>query len=74
MSSDSTGEIYVITRTDGSGVNNVSRAPSTTGGNGTPSGTAPSPSASTGSAVKEQISKLSSWVAGAAAIAGAAMI
>lgn len=73
MSSDSTGEIYVITKTDGSGVNDVSRASSTNGDSGTPSGTAPSPSASTGSAVRRQISKSSYWVAGAA-VAGAAMI
>lgn len=73
MSSDSTGEIYVITKTDGSGINDVSQASSTTGGNGTPSGTAPSPSASTGSAVKREVGKGSYLVAGAV-VAGAAMI
>jgi hypothetical protein len=73
MSSDSTGEIYIITKTDGSGINDVSRASSTTGGNGTPSGTAPSSSASTGSAIRRQISKSSYWVAGVV-VASAATI
>lgn len=73
MSSDSTGEIYVVTKTDGSGVNDVSRASTSTGG-GTTSGTAPSPSASTGSAFRSwEVSRSTFWVAGAA-VAGAAMI
>jgi hypothetical protein len=40
MSSDSTGEIYIITKTDGSGVANVSRAES----GGMPTRGAPRPS------------------------------
>ena len=71
MSSDSTGEIYVITKTDGSGVNDVSRASNSGGnggGSGTPSGSAPSPSASTGSAKRRW--EVSNWVMGAAAMVG----
>ena len=68
MSSDSTGEIYVITKTDGSGIDHVNRAPN--GGSGTPGGTptggAPSPSATDGAVGKW---KLSYWAAGAAMIA-----
>jgi hypothetical protein len=64
MSSDSTGEIYVITKTDGSGVNDVSRA-SSSGGAGTPSGSAPSPTASTGSGVRVTASY---WHVGAAMV------
>lgn len=77
MSSDSTGEIYVITKSDGSGVNDVKQASPTSGNgsSGSPSGTAssPSPSASTGGAVGNKIGESSYWVVGAA-IAGAAMI
>jgi hypothetical protein len=74
MSSDSTGEIYVITKTNGSGVNDVSRAAAGGGGGGTSSGGAPSPSPSTGSGVKRsKVSRVSRWVAGVV-VAGAAMI
>jgi hypothetical protein len=65
MSSDSTGEIYVVTKTDGSGINDVSRA-TTGGGSTTPSGSAPSPSASTGAGTR--------WECSFWAVAGAAMV
>ena len=71
MSSDSTGEIYVITKTDGSGVNDVRQA-SYGGGGGTSTGSAPSASSSTGKGVRSwKVSKGSYWVAGAAAVGGA---
>jgi hypothetical protein len=74
MSSDSTSEIYVITKTNGSGVNDVSRAATSGGGGGISSGSAPSPSASTGSGVeRSKVSRFSYWVAGVV-VAGAAMI
>jgi hypothetical protein len=74
MSSDSTSEIYVITKTNGSGVNDVSRAATSGGGGGISSGSAPSPSASTGSGVKRsKMSRVSHWVAGVV-VAGAAMM
>lgn len=63
MSSDSTGEVYVITKTDGSGVNDVSRA-ATGGGSGTASGSAPSPSASTASGVQVKTNIAAYLVAG----------
>jgi hypothetical protein len=65
MSSDSTGEIYVITKADGSGIDDVSRAPGGALG-GTPTGGAPSPSTIAGSAVGRW--KMSYWVAGAAIV------
>jgi hypothetical protein len=73
MSSDSTGEIYVITKTDGSGVNDV-RQVSNGGGSGTPSGSAPSPSPSNSNGIRRwKVSQGSYWVmgaAGAAAVGG----
>ncbi|KAH8727518.1 soluble quino protein glucose/sorbosone dehydrogenase [Phaeosphaeriaceae sp. PMI808] len=65
MSSDTTGEIYVITKTDGSGVNDVRQVSSGSG-----SGSAPSPTSSTSKAVKKwKGSKGSYWIA--AAVGGA---
>ena len=71
MSSDSTGEIYMVTKTDGSGVNDV-RQVSTGGSNGgSNSGNAPAPSSSQGAGVKSwKVGRGSFWVAGAAAIGG----
>jgi hypothetical protein len=73
MSSDSTGEIYVITKTDGSGVSDVRQASTATGG-GTPSGSAPSPSSSNSKASKRRwnVGEGSYWVVGAA-VAGVAL-
>ncbi|KAH4903227.1 hypothetical protein HBI80_117580 [Parastagonospora nodorum] len=72
MSSDSTGEIYMITKTDGSGVNDV-RQVSTGGSNsGSNTGNAPAPSSSQGAGVKSwKVGQGSFWIAGAAAVGGA---
>ena len=73
MSSDSTGEIFVITREDGSGVNSVSEAAlnGTSGGGGSATSTsaAPSPSGSGNAAVPQTWQDASVWVFGAAAVA-----
>lgn len=77
MSSDSTGEIFVLTKADGTGVADV-RGASANGSSPSPSpsgsGSAPSPSPSnsgTSSAVKRwSVGSGSYWIAGAA-IAGA---
>ncbi|KAF9695746.1 hypothetical protein EKO04_005910 [Ascochyta lentis] len=75
FSSDATGEIYIITREDGSGVNSVSQLSSQTngtdGGTGTGTGTsaAPSPTGSSGAAVIKSVSSASLWVLGAVAAA-----
>lgn len=74
MSSDSTGEIFVITREDGSGVNSVSEAvPNGTsgGGGGSATGTsaAPSPTGSGNAAVTQIWQGASILAMGAAAAA-----
>ena len=69
MSSDSTGEIYVITKEDGSGVADVSDA--TTGGetpSPTISGSAASPSKTAGAASKYSVESGSYWVVGVAVV------
>lgn len=66
FSSDATGEIFVITREDGSGVNNVSQVSSqTNGSSGSGNGTsaAPSPPDSIGAAAAMSSS---GWLVGAA--------
>jgi hypothetical protein len=71
FSSDATGEIYVITREDGSGVNSVSQLGSQTNGTngsaGTGTGTsaAQSPTGSSSAAVRQSLSGASFWVVGA---------
>lgn len=55
MSSDSTGEIFMITKTDGSGVADVNRAASQAG---TPTGSGPSTTSSTGDGGRSR------WVVG----------
>jgi len=73
FSSDATGEIYVITREDGSSVNSVSQLSSqtngTSGGTGTGNGTSttPSPAESSGAAVVKSVSDASLWIVGAVA-------
>jgi hypothetical protein len=70
MSSDSTGEIYMITKTDGSGVNDVRQVSG--GGSGSNTGSAPSPTASQGAGLRTwKVSQGSFWVAGAAVVGGA---
>lgn len=72
MSSDSTGEIYMITKTDGSGVNDVRQVSTGGSGGGSDTGNAPAPSSSQGAGVKRwNVGQGSFWVAGAAAIGGA---
>jgi hypothetical protein len=69
MSSDSTGEIYVVTKEDGSGVAGVSEVEgggSTTGP--TESGSAPIPSESTAAARRWTVVGGSYWIAGAAVV------
>lgn len=73
MSSDSTGEIYVITKQDGSGVNSVSQAALNTasGGDGSaidPSA-APSPTGSGSAAVTLSWQDASIWAVGTAVVA-----
>jgi hypothetical protein len=70
MSSDSTGEIYVVTKTDGSGVNDVRQVGNggSGGGSGTGTGSAPVPTESTGGSSK--LWKCSYWAAGAAVVGG----
>jgi hypothetical protein len=71
MSSDSTGEIYVITKTDGSGIADVSQAGA---GGGTPTGSVPKPSESQSMAgmTRWDGGMRRCWLAGAA-VAGAAL-
>jgi hypothetical protein len=73
FSSDATGEIYVITREDGTSVNSVtevgSNGTSSGGGSGTGNSAAPSPTASSGAAVAKGWEDASLWVVGAAAVA-----
>lgn len=79
MSSDSTGEIYVLTKADGTGVADV-RGASTDGSSPSPSssgsGSAPSPSASgTSKAVKRwSVGSGSYWVAGAVIVGALPMM
>ena len=72
MSSDATGEIYVITREDGSGVNNVSEvvSNSTSGGGDSATSTSATPSStgSSGAAAMQRWQDASIWVIGAAAV------
>lgn len=72
FSSDATGEIYVITREDGSGVNNVSQVGSqtngTNGGSGTGTSAAPSPTGSSSAAVIKSGKDASLWMVLAAVI------
>jgi len=69
MSSDATGEIYVITKDDGSGVADVSEA---TTAEATPSptvsGSAPSPSKTSGAAIRYSIEGGWYWVVGMALV------
>ncbi|KAF1835514.1 soluble quino protein glucose dehydrogenase [Decorospora gaudefroyi] len=69
MSSDSTGEIYVITKEDGSGVADVSEA-ANDGSNPspTPSGGAPSPTGTGAAGRRWSVGSGSYWAAGAAMI------
>src|SRR5690242_9098413 len=73
MSSDATGEIYVITREDGSGVNSVSDVASnnTYSGEGSATSTAaaPSPTGSVNAAVMHNWQDASIWSFGAAVVA-----
>lgn len=69
MSSDSTGEIYVITKEDGSGVADVSKA--TTGGeipSPTVSGSAASSSKTAGAVIRYGVGSGSYWVVGVAVV------
>jgi hypothetical protein len=73
MSSDSTGEIYVVTKESGSGIADVSEAAndgSTT--SSTASGSAPQPSESSSLARRWNVGSGNYWVAGAGA--GAALV
>jgi hypothetical protein len=69
MSSDSTGEIHVVTKEDGSGVADVSEA-ANGGGAASPtaSGSAPMPSWSISAAMRSMGGSWSYWVAGMALV------
>ncbi|KAF2856375.1 soluble quino protein glucose dehydrogenase [Plenodomus tracheiphilus IPT5] len=67
MSSDSTGEIYVVTRDDGSGVADVSRAVNGDGTQPTPS-SAPAPTSTAAGIRSFRVGSGGYWVAGAAAV------
>ncbi|KAJ8109148.1 hypothetical protein OPT61_g7671 [Boeremia exigua] len=74
FSSDATGEIYVLTKEDGSGVNDISQVGSqtndTTGpGTGTETSTAPSSTGSSSAAIVNSWKDASVFVVGAAALA-----
>jgi hypothetical protein len=80
MSSDASGEIYVITKEDGSGVDDVTQVGGSGGlggsgsgsGTGTGTGAVASASASAGAAVlRWEVGMGSYWVAGAAVVGGA---
>jgi hypothetical protein len=76
MSSDASGEIYVITKEDGSGVDDVTQVGGSGGlggsGSGTGTGAVASASASAGAAVlRWEVGMGSYWVAGAAVVGGA---
>jgi hypothetical protein len=67
MSSDSTGEIYVITKEDGSGVADVTEADSAP--SGTSTGTAPTSTNTNGAVRRYRSGKTGMfWVVGAAAV------
>jgi hypothetical protein len=73
MSSDSTGEIYVITKEDGSGVADVTEANSAP--SGTSTGTSPSSTGTNGAMRQCRSGKTGIfWVAGAAAVGAMPMI
>ncbi|KAF2131436.1 soluble quino protein glucose dehydrogenase [Dothidotthia symphoricarpi CBS 119687] len=84
MSSDSTGEIYVVTRDDGSGVNDVSEGPVVVAPSGTPSGRpTASPSATTTSGAsqptgsaqsKAGMNEASYWLLGAGFVGALQMV
>jgi hypothetical protein len=68
MSSDSTGEIYVITKTDGSGINDVHQASAS----GSQSGSSAAPTMSVGTGLRSsEVGHGSYWAAGAAVVIGA---
>lgn len=73
FSSDATGEIYVITREDGSGVSNVSQVSLQTNGtdggsgSGTETSATPSATASGSSAAGKVLSNANLWFAGSVA-------
>lgn len=67
FSSDSTGEIYVVTRNDGSGVADVSRAVNNDGTPPTPS-SAPAPTSTAAGARSYRVGSGGYWVAGVAAV------
>jgi hypothetical protein len=71
FSSDATGEIYVITREDGSGVNSVNQVTNGTSGTGTGTGAsaALSPTGGSGAAAVNDWKDTSMWIVGAAALA-----
>lgn len=72
MSSDSTGEIYMITKPDGSGINDVRQVSGGGSGGGSGTGSSPSPTPSGSDGVKRwKVSQGSYWVAGAAVVGGA---
>jgi hypothetical protein len=76
MSSDASGEIYVITKEDGSGVDDVTQVGGSGGlggsGSGTGTGAVATASASAGAAVlRWEVGMGSYWVAGAAVVGGA---
>jgi hypothetical protein len=69
MSSDSTGEIFVITKEDGSGIADVGDAEgSEEGASPTGSGSAPVPSETTGSAMRWGVGSGGYWAAGVAVV------
>lgn len=71
MSSDATGEIYMITKADGSGVADVRQASGGSGG-GSGTGSSPSPTPSGSDGIRRwKVSQGSYWIAGAAAVGGA---
>ena len=71
FSSDATGEIYVITREDGSGVNGVNQVTNGTSGTGTGTGAsaALSPTGGSSAAAMNDWKEISLWIVGAAALA-----
>jgi hypothetical protein len=75
MSSDASGEIYVVTKMDGSGVDDVRQIGMGGGSSTGEPGSAtkgPVPSQSAGAGVREwEVGMGSYWVAGAAVVGGA---
>ena len=67
MSSDSTGEIYVVTKEDGSGIADISQA-SINGTSPSPSGSGSVPSPSSNARRSWKVGSGSYWVAGAAVV------